>query len=296
MDFHKAITLSLGELEAPVITRYQLGVMVHDLNATGVRQGEKIDDLKKSVVDVSAFNARVKALEDSGILRPFPGFGTGVYSLLGRKSVDADEAACSIDPFCYVSHLSAMAHHGLTNRIPTKVFLSSPDPKSWKTFAAERMQKDLGAGMEAYLKNGMPPLTRLNFTKIGRREVNRFSSSHLGAYKLVRGKTLRVSSLGRTFLEMLRNPELCGGMRHVIEVYEEHGAQYRQLILNEIDLHGAPIDKVRAGYILQEKLGLEDTVIEGWVKFAQRGGSRKLDATGEYLPQWSEKWCLSLNL
>ena len=296
MNFHKAVTLLLGEVEAPVITQYQLGVIVHELKMGGNCQGEQIDDLSESGEDPHVFNARIKALEDSGILRPFHGFGTGVYSLLGRKSVDAEEAACSIDPFCYVSHLSAMAHHGLTNRIPAKVFLSSPDPKSWKIFAAERMQKDLGAEMEAYLKNGMPPLTRLNFTKIGRREVNRFSSSHLGAYKLVRGKTLRVSSLGRTFLEMLRNPELCGGMRHVMEVYEEHGAQYRQLIVNEIDLHGAPIDKVRAGYILQEKLGLDDTMIESWVKFAQRGGSRKLDAAGEYLPQWSEKWCLSLNL
>ena len=158
------------------------------------------------------------------------------------------------------------------------------------------MKKDLAEDFNAYFENNMPPLTRLRLSKIGRMEVNRFSSIHWGAYINVRGRTLRISSIGRTFLDMLRDPQLCGGMRHVMEVFEEHGATYLPLIVDEIDRNGVPIDKVRAGYILDEKLGIKNDRIEAWVAFAQRGGSRKLDASDEYVPVWSGKWCISLNL
>ena len=296
MNFLKVITLSLGDFETPVLTQYELGVLVQRLNLLKEYKGEPIDDLPGSIASLGQFKKVLHELEKVGVLSSYPGFTGSVYSLLGRKINDAEEIACSVDPFCYLSHLSAMAHHGLTNRIPIKIFVSSPDPKSWKAFATERMQKDLKGDFAAYQDHGLPLLTRIKMEKIGRREVHRFGSSHLGAYKNVRGKVLRVSTLGRTFLDMLRNPELCGGIHHVIEVYEEHAKTYQQLIVNELDQHGSPIDKIRAGYILEEKMKLQDGAFENWLKFAQRGGSRKLDASGEYFPKWSDKWCLSLNL
>ena len=296
MDLIKAITLSLGDVTEPVVTPYRLGLIVHHLYLQKEYQGEKISRLQKDFATSTEFNKQLAELLKVGVLRAMRGCSAAVYSLLGRRDDDAEEIACSIDPFCYLSHLSAMAHHGLTERIPTALFVSSPDPKSWKQFAEERMHKDLKQGYAAYRENGLPLLTRLKMEKIGRRDVHRFASSHLGAYKNVQGKTLRVSSIGRTFLDMLRNPELCGGMRHVMAVFEEHAAEYLSLIVNEISLHGAKIDKVRAGYILEECMQLKDATIQGWAALAQRGGSRKLDASAEYAPKWSEKWCLSLNL
>lgn len=85
-------------------------------------------------------------------------------------------------------------------------------------------------------------------------------------------------------------------MRHVMDVFEEHDAAYHQLILNEISLHEVKIDKVRAAYILEKRMDFNEATFDNWVEFAQRGGSRKLDASAEYVPKWSERWCLSLNL
>ena len=80
-----------------------------------------------------------------------------------------------------------------------------------------------------------------------------------------------------------------------MEVYDEHVEKYLKLIVDEIDTHGSEIDKVRAGYILEEKLNLSHPIFDSWVKYAQKGGSRKLDAIKEYIPEFSERWCLSLN-
>jgi predicted transcriptional regulator of viral defense system len=122
-------------------------------------------------------------------------------------------------------------------------------------------------------------------------------SKHLGAFKNVRDRTMRIATIGRTFLDMLTRPEKCGGINHVLSVYEEFGVQYLPLIVDELEAHGAPIDKVRAGYIFNEVLNINDNAtIESWVSLAQRGGSRKLDSSEEYLPKWPDKWKISINI
>lgn len=292
-----ALTPLLGDLAEPVITRYRLGLIIFRLYAEAKGSGvERIPDLDGHPANHKEFTYRLMELERAGILKSHPNFPGNAFRLLGRKDEDPAEVACTVDPFCYVSHLSAMAHHGLTDRLPAKLFLSSPPVREWQEEAQARMQQDLGEALTLYEQSGMPLLTRVRMTKIQRSEIHRFHSKHRGAYKNVRGGLLRVSTLGRTFLDMLRNPELCGGMHHVVQVYREHAATYLRLITDEVEQHGAPIDKVRAGYLLDECLHLESEVVEGWVRFAQRGGSRKLDASAEYRPVWSDKWLLSLNV
>jgi predicted transcriptional regulator of viral defense system len=95
---------------------------------------------------------------------------------------------------------------------------------------------------------------------------------------------------------MLRNPELCGGIQHVIDVYKEYGKQYLRFILDEIDMHGNGIEKARAGYVLETQLGTRDPRIDTWQSTVQRGGSRKLDPSAEYSSYFSERWALSLNV
>lgn len=296
MDFTKAFPLSLRGVEEPVLTCYRLGLIVHRLYATKTFKGESLDRLERDYATLAEFNRAVTGLEEAGILENHPNFPHKVYRLLGRKTESVEEVACTVDPFCYVSHLSAMSHHGLTNRLPVKLFLSGPNHKRWREESRKQMAKDLGEELEIYERGKMPPLAQLKMSRIDRMEVHRFNSVHWGAFKNVRGKAMRVSTIGRTFLDMLRNPELCGGIHHVIEVIEEDAATYLQAIVGEIDQRGGPIDKVRAGYILDERMGIKNDTVDAWVEFAKRGGSRKLDASEEYRPNWSEKWCLSLNI
>jgi predicted transcriptional regulator of viral defense system len=294
MNAVKAITLSLGNLEQPVISKYQFGLTVNKIYRSKIYSGEPVD-LQKDFAEKADIAEYLNSLLEKGVLFPHKNL-SNIFTLLGRSDGDPEDIACTVDPFCYISHLSAMSYHGLTDRIPEKLFVSSPSANTWRSFAKEKMQKDLGDAFESYCERGLPRLVKTNMNKINKTDLHCLGSNHLGAYKNVRGRSLRVSTIGRTFLDMLRNPELCGGINHILDVFHEYGEKYLRLITDDIDKHGEPIDKVRAGYILNERLGINNEVINGWASLAQRGGSRKLDSSSEYIPEWSDKWKISLNV
>ena len=291
----QAITLSLGSLDKIIVSKYQFSLIVTNIYKTKSYKSEEVKNLKNNFPKITDVNRYLDKLLADGILKPYKNL-SGMYSLIGKSDAEVLDIVCTVDPFCYISHLSAMAYHGLTDRIPTKLFITSPSIKEWNFFAKRQMENDLGEDFLKYIEKGLPKLVQPRMQKINKTEIHCFNSKHLGAFKNVRERSLRVATIGRTFLEMLKNPELCGGINHVIDVFEEHAKVYKQPIENDIDRNGSAIDKVRAGYILNELLEIDDEIIEKWNSFAQRGGSRKLDPTAEYAPVWSEKWQISLNV
>jgi predicted transcriptional regulator of viral defense system len=146
------------------------------------------------------------------------------------------------------------------------------------------------------MEAGLPKLVRPDVMRLGQTAIQFHERSQLGAYRLVIGSSLRVATMGRVFLDMLREPALCGGWQHVIDIYRREARRYLKLIVDEVNQHGLPIDKVRVGYVLSEVCGLDSDAFNEWQKFAQRGGSRKLDAEGDYVPEFSQRWKLSLNV
>ena len=295
MKLIQAITLSLGSLDKIIVSKYQFSLIVTNIYKTKSYKGEEVKSLQNNFPKKTDINNNLDKLLAAGILKPYKNL-SGIYSLIGKNDAEVLDIVCTVDPFCYISHLSAMAYHGLTDRIPAKLFITSPSAKEWHLFAKSQMEKDLGKDFLRYIEKGLPKLVQPRMKKINKTEIHCFNANHLGAFKNVKGRPLRVATIGRTFLEMLKNPELCGGINHVIDVFEEHAKVYKQPIENDIDRNGSAIDKVRAGYILNELLGIDDEIIENWNSFAQRGGSRKLDPTAEYASVWSKKWQLSLNV
>ena len=291
-----ALTLTLGDFNTPVITKYQFSRMLYLLYISGRYKEQPIQALAEQ--PTTAMVARqLKGLLNRGVLsesrRPAHRL---VFSLLGKSNAEPGEILCSIDPFAYISHATAMEYHGLTDRFPKMFFISSPAPKKWKVFAKDRMEKDLGEHFHNYIQEGFPKLTRIKLEKIDGRVINRYASIHSGAFKKIKGSAIRVSTIGRTFLDMLKKPDLCGGIYHVIDCYKEHAQTYLPRIIAEISSHGSKIDKIRAGYILEDVCGLTDPGIEEWQQFIQRGGSMKLDHTADYSPTFSDRWNLSINI
>jgi predicted transcriptional regulator of viral defense system len=292
----RAVALELEKLGFPVVLRYDIARITWRLYKAQSYEGQLLS-IKKDVMDASAFASVEKTLKDNGVLKPLQGVPQrSAYALIGGGTVDRNALMCSIDLFCYLSHLSAMEFHGFTDRLPEQIYVSTPAGKDWTAFAEERMRKDLGEDRLAYGHSGLPLLRRVAITKIGSRPIHRYASVHPGAFRVIKGSPVRVATIGRTFLDMLREPHLCGGLAHVIEVFKEHAASNKRLIFDELDQHGAPIDKVRAGYILEDLCQITDPRINEWVAFAARGGSRKLDPSADYEPRFSDRWMLSINI
>lgn len=293
---NRALALELEKLRAPVVLRYDLARLAWKLYKAKEYGGAPLSTMRDSL-DARALARLERAAVDAGTLRPLPGFASrAAYSLIGGDTSDRHAVICCVDPFCYISHLSAMEFHGLTDRLPEQIYVSSPAGREWTAFASERMTRDLGDDKVDYLAAGLPALQRTVVSKIGQRQVHRYSSVHRGAYRAIKDSPVRVATLGRTFLDMLREPGLCGGIAHVLQVFGERASSNLRLILDEFDQHGASIDKVRAGFILEELCKLRDPRIDAWTSVAARGGSRKLDPSADYAPTFSERWALSINV
>jgi predicted transcriptional regulator of viral defense system len=288
--------LELGKLASPVVLRYDIGRIGWSQYKAHSYEGLPLPG-QRETLDTRAFLRIERELIENGVLSPIPGLPErSAYTLIGAGAPDRNAIICSIDPFCYLSHLSAMEFHGLTDRMPEQIYVSSPPGKSWMGFAEERMRRDLGEDLDAYRVARLPRLQRSAVAKIAQRPVHRYSSAHQGAYRAIKGSSIRVATIGRTFLDMLRESDLCGGISHVIGVFREHAASNRRLIFDEFDQHGGPIDKVRCGYILEELCSIRDPRIDSWVAFAARGGSRRLDPSSDYEPRFSERWMISINV
>ena len=277
---------ALAAIEAPVVSSYVLAQKFFLL-----QQGEEAGTGKK------LFHALVESLHKVRLLTPLEATDMQhAYQVFGRSKATPAEIVCGLDPFAYVSHLSAMEHHGLTDRFPQILYMTRPTATDWRSQAKERMAKDLGDRVDAFIASGLPRLTQPKINRIGSVAIHFCERSQLGAFRLVPDSSLRVATIGRVFLDMLREPVLCGGIQHVIDIYRAEAGQYFKLIVDEVDRHGQPIDKVRTGYVLTEVCSLHDERVDSWQKFAQRGGSRKLDPDGEYVATYSERWMLSINV
>lgn len=291
-----ALALELNKLRTPVILMHDVARVAWVLYKKKEHDGQPLQ-VQRTSLDKSAFRRVVRDLQFAGTLQPVTGFSPeSVTTLIGRDASDRNALACTLDPFCFLSHLSAMEFHGLTDRFPEVLYVSSPGRKEWGEQAQARMHKDLGPDLEAFKAAGLPLLRRIEITRINRKPVHRYSSTHLGAFRTIKDSPVRVATLGRTFLDMLRAPELCGSMQHVIAVYRQHAAGFLRLIVDELEQHGTAIEKARAGFLLEEVSKTNDPRLDVWATQVVRGGSRKLDASADYAPEFSERWALSINV
>ncbi|CAZ87632.1 conserved hypothetical protein [Thiomonas arsenitoxydans] len=283
-DLLPLVAESLSASTGPAITAYELGKLVY---------------LKGKSLEIEASKREYERVMDAllavRLLVKISG-ARSAYLLFGHSAASPAEIACCLDPFAYVSHLSAMEHHGLTDRFPKILYLTRPPAIEWRKQAKARMARDLAEDLVAYKQSGLPRLTLPALSNLLGTTIHVHERSQFGAFRNVAGSPLRVATIGRVFLDMLREPKSCGGMQHVIDVYRREAKRNLKLIVDEVSRHGQSIDKVRAGYVLTEVCHLQFDAASEWQTYAQRGGSRKLDPDGEYVSNYSETWKLSINV
>jgi predicted transcriptional regulator of viral defense system len=293
MNFTEGLEKFINDKDLPVVTFYDFFVLGYRLFQKKALGGEPLKRLPHDWDQARAKNA-LRRLEVRKTLVMDSDFRSGVWRVTqSTRAGSAEEVACIADPFSYVSHLSAMQRYGLTDRNPQALHLTTPKRPLWNPLRDALLHKDLPDLNEVE----RPVLNRPGFKDvIRRRQIVVHVSSHPWTPTPVSGEETRITSIGQTFADMLTEPHLCGGMRHVLDVWENEADQWVPEIIATIDLLDSKIAKIRAGYILSEVMDIDDPALHNWEQFAQRGGSRKLDPDAEYAPEFSERWMISINV
>jgi len=303
ISLHEVVIQTImNDLEQSFISTYEIGAILYNVVKNKEYKSRPLRLKSERLAERSDVNRVISKLLAEKVLITVTGLPKHLLAFNPRYQVEKEnpnKLICQIDPFLYISHLSAMTIHGLTDRLPTTIFCTTLTPSFWTKEAEKRMQKELEENYKEYVfDTDLPILKRTRFVQgkfIGMPVEIKLSSSVKGAFKNFQNG-LRVSTIGKTFLDMIRVPSLCGGIAHVMDVYEAHAETYLDLIIDEINQHGTQIEKARAGYLFEEICEIKNANIDEWLSTVQRGGSRKLDPQAPFESEYSEKWGLSLNV
>jgi len=280
----------------PVVTRSQINIQILKIVKNQEYLGHPIYQLPK-IASNDLHDRVIRQLMEKSLIRRDGDFSKIALRVLDVSDGDAADVINLVDPDAYVSHLSAMVLYDLSNRLPDVLTLTRLNPSSWH----DRRRQEIEAAFPD-LAAIMHPTFHLfpAYPGIGERvrgqKVSCLTTRHPGKSRRVKARFHRVATIEQTFIDMLLQPQRCGGMHHVLEVWAEHALSLLERLVQAIDGRPEPILKVRAGYILDERLGLSHPVVDRWQRFARQGGSRVLDPQEKFWPNYSEKWMLSINV
>ena len=295
MYLRQAISRALEDSGLPIVTEHTFYVLVQPILASATYGGERVQRVPAHW-SRSQLRAMIRTLVKTKALAPDEDFRAGVWHVVGAlTAASAEDAICLVDPFAYVSHLSAMQRYGITDRSPEALHVTTATRSLW-TALRDRLAHAERAD-DAVPDDDRPPLVRIGFAPVVRRRpVNLHESRHPAEPQPVAGEYARIASIGRVFVDMLDQPQLCGGIRHVLDCFDREAETWLDEIVAAVDAYPSPIVKVRAGYILDEMMGFSSDAVLSWLSCAQRGGSRKLDPHAPYGQRFSEKWMIALNV
>lgn len=298
-----AVTEALLKRARPLVTSYELFRIIWDIYEHPERYASKVirrvsspGSYQYSRVVTELYGQRFLRYDDDFDDYVSADTRARVFRVADVSDAPAESIACIVDPFAFVSHLSAMQRYGLSVRQPISLTLSTPAPKIWAKRRNEKMTEDYGFDPREADLSYFKPLQAITIPSIlrGRPVKTRHTTRDYNTISESDGFVKSID-IGDLFVQMLDDPELCGGMAHIIEVWEENAEIYLDNIVAAVDSASTDIIRVRAGYILSERVGISDDRIDAWERFAQRGGSRKLDPSSPYRDVFSERWMISIN-
>lgn len=277
--------------EKPAISSFELTCYFYQLY-----QDKHLDDhpIRKLSLDEPSYRVMENNIDDlmyQGVITQH--LNLPIYLINSQRKPSAQQYACIMNPCCYLAYISAMEWHGITDRIPNTIHLITCSNAKYKELMTAEVKNRLSK-VNSPLRLISPRV--LSIPNYDNKFFQFHQAKNFTLPKAMYGTGgVRVSSLGDTFLDMLKNPDLCGGFDHVLDVFKEYADEYLPIIVKAINKRGNSMDKARAGYILEEECDLSHRVIDSWKKGVQRGGSRKLVPNNPYKPIYSETWCITIN-
>jgi predicted transcriptional regulator of viral defense system len=205
--------------------------------------------------------------------------------------IDENELLLEVNPYAFLSHFSALAFHGLTDRQANMISMTGPrvlpsDVIPIDTVAADWEDIPLPAWTprpDAILR------TPIRWSTVSAARYNGFLE-----YQPY-GARIRVSTPERTLVDSLQAPDLSGGIANVLRAWAIGGpaARLDQLVA-EVERYDVQLLRQRVGFVL-ERLGLTHPVLDQWQQRSHRGGSSRLVGTEPFSSRFDDRWNLSIN-
>ncbi len=283
----------INDYGLPAISKQRLFEAVFTFTKVKCYKNEKIEDVRKNTNIERLFAKVIDHLIQISFFESSMYFTEKTpYFVKNKADATPDQLVCSVYPYGYISHISAMKWHGLTDRLPKHIDFTSCSRLEWKTRSILDLKNRMDVFDSEYQKHLIPGYPS-DGKYFGQKLLSHTTS------KFIEPKTasdgVRVQDIGFLFIDMLRYPDFCGGFDHVLDVFEDCAFIYQNAILNAANTIGSDIDKARIGFLFEKKLGLHSNILEEWKPKMQRGGSRKLVVNKPFDSCYDDLWAISIN-
>lgn len=224
-------------------------------------------------------------------LRPLEGMKglfvvTSPYARSGP--VSEFEILMEVHPYAALSHLTALAFHGLTDQNPAEIHATVAEgpedlppgttPKDWEETSLVKGRL-IGAILGVSIR----------WHRLKR-------SSLLGTAEYApHGFPIRASDPEMTLVDGLLHPEWSGGIENVLRAWRRASDLIdTDRLVEHVEACDSRLLLQRAGWLL-EAIDVAHPALDRWAASAVRGGSSKLVAAEPFSSTFSARWKLSIN-
>ena len=242
--------------------------------------------------DITMARKLIRQFVSSGSMKSVSGV-MGVYwvtiPFADAIAVPDEAVVYEANPYSVLSYFSAMAYHGLTNVVPSDIYVTYY-PKSKST--------PLGTTPDEWTDIRLP--AKRMPIKVKNRPIHWITTKREWEFGTtigyLQGHPVYVTDVERTLLDGLRFPSKCGGALEVFRAWRQTADDLKiKTIIEYVVKFNQALLRQRVGFIL-ETMGFSDPVFDQWASKSIRGSSARLLAEREFSSQYSERWNLSLNV
>lgn len=286
----------LNEYKYGSINRFDLFIKFRELFISKKIGNQQIEVHGNTNLELAFRRFTSEYLEEEPFVKAYNPHSTGyAYFAKINTKLSPIELIFPLFPYAYLTHLSAMRHYSITDRIPKKIQIEIPSRSKWKALLVEDIKKmDVSSKDKDMILKYLPRYPKSDELYFKKRILVSSTSSPLSNLTLDNG--VRVIEIGALFVEMINNPKECGGIEHVIDVFTEYGVTFKKKIYKAA-LESSLISQTRIGFIFEQILEQSDPEI---LKMKSRnkdlrGGSRVFLTGEDFSNIINIEWNLSLN-
>jgi predicted transcriptional regulator of viral defense system len=248
------------------------------------------EQLPEHVEDLSPM---LRQMRQRGEIEPVRGFRhlyevTVPYARQGL--IDEREVLFELHPYATLSHLSALAFHGLTNEQPKGLTATASADVTGGLLPIGTGPRD----WEGVQRPGGIMATRVLGRAVEWQRMRPERYFGFADYEPF-GYPMRYTTPERTLIDGLQNPDLSGGIVNVLRAWVlARDTIDLDVLVYQAERFDVAVLRQRVGYVL-DQIGLTHHRLEQWRATSHRGGSSRLVGSEPFASTYDEHWNLSLN-